>query len=534
MKKNPKESSFIAIFSLWKLCYVKSVMKNSDDVFNLVHSLTPAEKRYFRNFANRHVIGKKNNYLVLFEAMQQQREYDEAAIKEAFANEPFIGHFRILKHNLYQQLLKSLAHHSTSLDARIFQGLLQVETLFNRGFYRQARKVLQKVKKFAREHEKLPAQLEVIRWEQRMRIATLEVKEAQQLVEEENNLLAVIENERRYHQLSFLVFSLFTRIGSIRREEDLQTVEALMADPLLANEDQALSDRARLIFHTLHTHYNFHRGNHELAYRYTFKAKELMESRPVLIRDNVLQYIVILHNYLILSTELERFEAIQPALETLQRISGDFSGPQSVKLEYWVFVLTGTFEIFYFLRKGAYEKSLARIPALEKGLNRYQKQINKRDRLIFLFNFAHTHFGLGAYSAALKYLNRILNEQESDMREDIFGVTQLLNLVVHYELENFELLEYLVKSTRKQLAKQGPLLQTDRFLLAFFKGLTGHKSQKERRSALEKLKKQLEILKEDRMETKRWQTFDFPAWIDSHLQQKSFQEIISNKSPQRS
>lgn len=505
-------------------------MRNSDDVFNLINSLSPSEKRYFKGFANRHVIGKKNNYLLLFEAMQKQSEYDEAAIKEEFAGEPFIKHFRILKHNLYQQVLKSVANNSSSLDAQVFQLLLQVEMLYKKAFYKQAKKVLQKARKFAIEHEKFLSQLEIIRWDQKLRIVTLEIKDAKELVDEENRLLAVIENERRYNQLAFLVFSLFTKIGSIRRQEDLDQVEALMSDPLMADESQALSDRARLRFHILHTHYHFHQSRHVEAYQYIKRARELMESRSALIRDNVFEYIVILHNFLILSAELDHFEDIQPALEKLKLLTNDFSDSQSGNLDFWVFVLTSTFEMFYYLKKGEYANSVQLIEPIQAGFDRYGDKINKRDRLIFLFNSAHSHFGLEDYSSALKYLNNLLNDEEAHLREDIFGIARLFNLILHYELGNEELLEYIVKSTKRQLSKKKELLKLDGHILIFIKELSGHKNPEQFQVSLIKLRENLEQLKSDPMENNRLKTFDFIAWIDSKLEGRPFREIIQEKA----
>ena len=505
-------------------------MKSSDDVFNLIKSLTPSEKRYFKGFASRHVIGKKNNYLLLFEAMQKQADYDEATIKKEFKGESFLKHFRILKHNLYQQLLKSLSNNSGSLDAQVFQMLLQVEMLYKKAFYKQARKLLVKARKFALEHEKFLSLLEIIRWEQKLRIVMLDVKNAKELVEEENQLLAVIENERRYNQLAFLVFSLFTKIGSIRRQEDLDQVEELMSDPLMEDESKALSDRARLRFHILHTHYHFHQGRYKEAYGYIRRARELMESRPALIRDNGFEYIVVLHNYLVVCSQLGLYEEIPSALEKLKRLSQDYSDAHSTNLDFWVFVLTSTFEMFILLKNGEYAKSTALIPSIQAGLEEYGDKINKRDTLIFRFNFAHSHFGLGQHSAALKHLNEILNDEEAHLREDIYGIARLFNLILHFELGNEELLEYIVKSTKRQLSKKKSLLKLDAFILEFIKQLPAHKKRDQFRESLDQLRAKLMTLKDDPMEGKRLEIFHFIPWIDSKLEGRPFHEIVRERA----
>ncbi len=49
----------------------------SNQLFQLIKSLNKSEKRYFNLYASRHTIGEKNNYVILFEAIDKQIEYDE-------------------------------------------------------------------------------------------------------------------------------------------------------------------------------------------------------------------------------------------------------------------------------------------------------------------------------------------------------------------------------------------------------------------------------------------------------------------------
>lgn len=51
--------------------------KASDNLHRLVKSMTN-QKRYFKVFSSRHIIGDSNNYQVLFDAIDKQVEYDEA------------------------------------------------------------------------------------------------------------------------------------------------------------------------------------------------------------------------------------------------------------------------------------------------------------------------------------------------------------------------------------------------------------------------------------------------------------------------
>ena len=89
--------------------------KASSNLHQLIKSLTKAEKRYFKVYSSRHTIGDKNNYQMIFDAIEKQTSYDEGAIIRKFKNESFINRFSITKNRLYDHVLKSLdAYHSNS------------------------------------------------------------------------------------------------------------------------------------------------------------------------------------------------------------------------------------------------------------------------------------------------------------------------------------------------------------------------------------------------------------------------------------
>ena len=83
-------------------------MKNpSNDLFQLIQSLSKSEKRYFKLFATRH-FDKDNQYLKLFEAIETQLTYQEALLVPIFSEGKSAAHFAVLKKQLYESLLEAL------------------------------------------------------------------------------------------------------------------------------------------------------------------------------------------------------------------------------------------------------------------------------------------------------------------------------------------------------------------------------------------------------------------------------------------
>ena len=111
--------------------------KASDQLFQLIKSLNKSEKRYFNLYASRHTLGEKNNYVILFDAIDKQNEYDEASILKQFKKEAFINKFSITKARLYDVILDSLTafHSASSIDAQLKRDLHCAEILYKKTLY---------------------------------------------------------------------------------------------------------------------------------------------------------------------------------------------------------------------------------------------------------------------------------------------------------------------------------------------------------------------------------------------------------------
>jgi len=76
-----------------------------ESVHELIKSLTKSEKRYFKLISSRHTIGDENNYVILFDAIEKQIEYDEQALFQQFKGAAFLNKFAITKRRLYDHIL---------------------------------------------------------------------------------------------------------------------------------------------------------------------------------------------------------------------------------------------------------------------------------------------------------------------------------------------------------------------------------------------------------------------------------------------
>src|SRR5690606_34474733 len=88
--------------------------------------------------------------------------------------------------------------------------------------------------------------------------------------------------------------------------------------------------------------------------------------------------------------------------------------------------------------------------------------------LVFYYKIACLYFGSGDNEKAIDYLQKIIN-WKLDLRTDLQCYARLLHLIAHYELGNFELLEYLVKSVYRFMAKMGSLSIVEEAMFSFLR-----------------------------------------------------------------
>jgi len=118
------------------------------------------------------------------------------------------------------------------------------------------------------------------------------------------------------------------------------------------------------------------------------------------------------------------------------------------------------------------------------------------------------------------------------LRQDIFTYARLFNLVIHYELGNFDLLEYIVRSTQRFLSKRHRADQMETILMDHIKKLARATEPSAKRDLFKTMHAQLKPLLEDPNESLVLKYFDLSAWVTSHVEGIPFSEVVRRTIPE--
>mgnify|MGYP001597126100 FL=1 len=512
-------------------------MSNNSDtaLFELLKSLTKQEKRHFKLYASRHVIGSDNIYIKVFDAVNKQDEYDEKLLLNKFKNETFAKHFPVTKHNLYTLILKSLNAFHSDIHSETNRMIHSFNILYNKSLYTQCEKILRKVKKTASDYEMFEKQLELEQLDAKLHIAMYNTKKFSRFIQqssaEKHIAIKKINNLLDYRQ-NYYEMSLLIGLTDLPRERKLfLSYEDIINKPIFKNSMHANSFLAKYYFYS--TQYFYYRAKGDLKNNYTFQKKLvlLLESNPKMIVADCHKYIAALHHYIITLAQLKKYDEALINVKRLKELLVNYNIPNTEETRIRIFSRAYNAEMGIYLNTGEFKRGLTIAPTVEDWVGRYASKLTPQQEIFLHYNLFHTYFGVGKYKPALLYLNAVLNNKSIKSFPEILSSVYVINIVVHFELQNIDLIKYIIKSAYRYLLNHKRLYKMETTTLKFFQNRI-HKlnSREEQKHAFLELRDELIKIMKDPLEQRSLSFFDFISWLESKISGKSFAEIVRQKA----
>ena len=144
-------------------------MIKKNNLFELIHSLSVSEKRFFRqSFGGQG--NDRSNYLRLFNEIDKMDAYDESKIRKIFQGEKFINQLHVTKIYLQDSILTSLRNYyrSSSVSMLLKNHLQNIEIYFNKELYNLCALEIRKAGKSAMRFEDETTLLEILNWKRKL------------------------------------------------------------------------------------------------------------------------------------------------------------------------------------------------------------------------------------------------------------------------------------------------------------------------------------------------------------------------------
>lgn len=510
-------------------------MKSQDSVFELVQSLDKQEKRYFRLYAQRHLLNGQSNYLHLFDEISKFSGEHHKELKEKIKHKTVKKNYAETKYQLYNLILKSLDsfHVNSSVDSKLNDLYHQAEILYKKGLYKQAKKSVLKAKEIANHNELFPMILNLLEMERYLVIALFGheelIHQLDLIMQEKKDAEEKLGNLNEYLRIRDSLYIIHNKIGIVRNKEERKQVDEIMKHPMLKNEKSAVSVKAKYFFHYAWSTYGFMIQDVKTDYDHTKRALEILEKSPHLIPDNINRYLGSLYSFSGAALGMQKDLEFLTTVRKIRSIPIQYPRAVNQSIRVNIFQRSYQAEVDYYIKRSRFSDGISMRRELDEGYKVYEEQLSVSNRLVFCLNMLMLNFGYGDYNTAINWVNEIFRYSKTDTRQDIQAIARMFNLVCHFELGNNLLLPYVVKSTYRFISKRHRLFKVEKVFLKYLRQSTKFFDKRDLLDLFSKMRKELLPLAQDKYERTVFDYFDFIHWLDAKIEGKPYAVLLKER-----
>ncbi|KPM33628.1 Hypothetical protein I595_532 [Croceitalea dokdonensis DOKDO 023] len=503
-----------------------------DALFILVKSLSKSEKRQFKLYVGRLGVNTDAKFLALFNLLDKMKGYHEKQILDSGIVKK--SQLSNLKAHLYKQILVSLRLNPVNQNIRVqIREQLDFATiLYQKGLYKQALKILDKVKSVAIEHEEKNVAYEIVELEKIIEtqyITRSIPARADELAVQAKTLSSQNAMTSKLSNLSLQLYGMMLKVGYVRNDEDLQQVRNYFEKQLPNYRMEDLGFREKLWLYKAHLWYSFLTQDFLSSYKYATKWVDLFYENEEMIGLNPVFFLKGNH-YLLESLFYVKYPSqFKDTLERLENWSKDKSFPKNDNITSLAFLYINSNRLNLHFLEGTFEKGLYLVNIVEYGIKKHKDRIDEHHIMLLYYKIACLYFGNGDNKNCIAYLKRIISNKNLKMREDLMCFARVLSLVAHYEAGMDYHLEVQLKSTYKFLLKMNDLQAVQKEMIKFLRGL-GDIYPTDLKNEFRKLYDELKKYEHHPYEKRAFLYLDVLSWLESHLTGKPVKEVIRLKA----
>lgn len=508
-------------------------MKTSEALYELIHSLTKNEKRYFKMYCSGLSGRDGSNYLLLFEALERQKEYDGEALKRSLKKPSLVKNLSSEKNYLFNLILDSLlAYHKEQPEHKIRIMMSKAQMLYDKSLVKASYKLLMSAKKLAETYEKQSLMFDILSLQSRHFLHVTDVGLLENCVDEEYKLAQEIINVNRYNYILTQLINSFTGTSYLRKADQLEHSDRIMQDELMQDESKALSLPAKIMFHHIWLYYYHAIGIPGNVLEINRKLLKLFEDNFDYTSVHLNDLLGVLANFISHAVAGGSYNDITEVMQRLDEFPQKYGRHLSpvVHDNYRQLYLETVTKISR--RTGEFERTIALLDEM-KAMVSNSRVLKLHRRQTVGFNTSLALFAASRYKEALRLLQEVFNMQNvSEQGAYAFFIQAVfLRLMIHYEQGSFDVLEEHTTWLRNFLIKQNKLNRTEDELLKLFAALPQCPSAKAREQLFREVWRQMQELSGNKFEHSFHRALEFIYhWLEAKVGSRPFSDVARKLS----
>ncbi|MBI2270891.1 MAG: hypothetical protein HYU69_11150 [Bacteroidetes bacterium] len=367
-------------------------------------------------------------------------------------------------------------------------------------------------------------------WERKIWLSTNSPEiNLQKLTEERKAILNKLHIIDNYCRVQDSLNSFYNKIGKPRNEREQVLLKAIIEDPLLRTTSNFQTFTSECIYYNIYGLYTSITGDLLNCFQSIVKTIELFEKYPRILELKLNHYTFSLSNHILYSIKLQRYEEANISIQKLKNIYHKLP-PHKIDVKNKILCQIYTHETYFSLETASFKTGFLLIPKIEKQWANLYPDGRSLHKVKLMFNITLIFFCNSRYTQSLLWLNKILNESDKHNNRGLNNFCRILNLLIHYELGNYDLLEYEVKNTYRYFSKKEGLYLFEKALINFFNKISRNRNGQKSTEVFKALLHEISNVEKNSKENETLQYFDFFSWIESKIQNRSFAGIVREKT----
>lgn len=500
-----------------------------NNLFELVKSLTKSEKRQFKLYVGRLEGNADAKYLALFNELEKLDAYDEQVVlkntaipKRQLSNQ---------NANLYKQILISLRLNPAqqTVPLQIREQLDHATILYNKGLYKQALRILDKAKSTATELEENYVAYEIVEFEKIIEsqyITRSLISRADDLAIQAKNISIQNVLSSKLSNLSLQLYSFLLRNGYSKNEEDFTLAKNYFNYHLPDFKLSELGFKEKMYLYMSQLWYSFIVQDFKGSFKYATKWVELFQEYPKMMSLHPVyfmkgQYYLLESLYYL--RYLSKYQFYYEFLAGFEKDKNVISNDNTRAL-YFIYSRYAWINMKFLAAD--FQGGLAGISKIEKELNQYKALIDPHHVMVFYYKFACLHFGVDHHRECVGYLDKIIDNKELGMREDLLCYSRILKLICLFEMGDNQM-DSMIRSTYRFLSQMNDMHQVQKEIIGFIRGEI---YPTELHKMFKVLHKKLKALEDHPYEKRSFLYLDIISWLESKIEVKPILQIIQEKA----
>ena len=507
-------------------------IEQKDALFTLVKSLSKSEKRQFKLYVGRLGGNSEANFMYLFNLLDKVVSYnDELILRKTNIKKQQISN---TKAHLYKQILVSLRFNPVhqNVRAQIREQFDFASILYSKGLYKQSLKILDKAKEIAINSDENNLAYEIVEFEKVIEsqyITRSMSNRADELSLQAKELSLRNIRLSKLSNLSLQLYSLLLKQGYVKDKPDSKLVNEYFQKRLPKYKLSELGFKEKLFLYKAYLWHSLILQDFVSSYKYAQKWVDLFEDNPRMKKQNPVFYLKGI-NYLLESLFLIRHKSkFEKVLENLKTDIEEKNISLNENTKTLTFLYYNQNKLNLYFIDGKFTEGLSFVKNLISEIEDFKAKIDAHHIMVFYYKIGCMYFGAGKNEDCIVYLEKIINNKDLKMREDLLCFSRVLNLVTHYEAGIDYNIEKLIVSTYKFLLKMNDLHEVQRKMIAFLKNLSNIYPQDLRKEFI-KLHSELVKFQDHPYEKRAFLYLDIISWLESKINNVTVESVIQEKS----